>query len=212
VKQLNQGPIYSTPFGRSVAPRTWLIGRPAARPGQGLTEFTLMLPIFLLLVMGIVSFGIVFEKKVTVDNAARAGARYAVVHPNSWSSASTAPFATIQGQVQNDKAVSIPNDGTGIQIQYYNNSDGSLCGYYGLPSGGGTLSWNGSWNGSGNNSDSACLIPYNLIKVTASVTVQMPIPIIANLFPNGIAIKSSSTMMEEQACDTNNHNNPCTTT
>jgi Flp pilus assembly protein TadG len=209
VKQLNQGRIYSARFRCGAALcRACVAGRPAARPGQGLTEFTLILPIFLLLVMSIVAFGIVFEKKVTVDNAARAGVRYAVVHPNWWSSASTATFASIQGQVQNDKAVSIPNNGTGIKIQYYNNSDGSLCGYYGLPSGGGTLSWNGS-NG---NSDSACLIPYNLIKVTVSVTVQVPIPVIANLFPNGIAINSSSTMMEEQSCDPSNLNNPCTTT
>jgi Flp pilus assembly protein TadG len=192
VKQPNQGRICSARLRGSTARcRAWLAGRPAAHPGQGLVEFTLILPTFLLLVMGIVAFGIVFEKKVTVDNAARAGARYAVVHPDSWSSSDPASFASIQGQVQNDKAVGIPNNGTGIQIQYYNKSDGSLCGSY-LPSSG--------WNGSGGNTEATCLQPYNLIKVTVSVTVQMPIPIIANLFPNGIAIKSSSTMMEEQAC------------
>ncbi len=197
MKRINKRASYSIPLRRGTGLwRARLAGRPAACPGQGLVEFTLILPTFLLLVMGIVAFGIVFEKKVTVDNAARAGTRYAVVHPDSWSSSSTATFNTIQGQVQNDKAVSIPNDGTGIQIQYYNNADGSLCGYYGVPPGGGTLSWNGS-NG---NLESSCMIPYNLIKVTVSVTVQVPIPIIANLFPNGIAIKSSSTMMEEQSC------------
>ncbi len=47
--------------------------------GQSLVEFALTLPVLLLLVMGIVQFGIVFNAYITVTSAAREGARLAVV-------------------------------------------------------------------------------------------------------------------------------------
>ncbi|MFB0918663.1 MAG: pilus assembly protein [Clostridiaceae bacterium] len=47
--------------------------------GQSLVEFALVLPILLLLIVAIVDFGWVFMAKITVNNAAREGARvYAV--------------------------------------------------------------------------------------------------------------------------------------
>jgi len=49
--------------------------------GQGLTEFALILPVLLLLVLGIVEFGYVFTVYSGLFNAAREGARYGIVHP-----------------------------------------------------------------------------------------------------------------------------------
>ena len=49
-------------------------------PGQGLVEFALMLPIFMLLVIGAVDFGMAFYTKVVLTNSAREGANYLVYH------------------------------------------------------------------------------------------------------------------------------------
>ena len=47
--------------------------------GQSLVEFALVLPIFLVLVLGIIDFGLGLKSWITITNAAREGARYAAV-------------------------------------------------------------------------------------------------------------------------------------
>jgi len=47
--------------------------------GQSVVEFALVLPIFLLLVMGLIQFGAIFNGQITVTSAAREGARLGVV-------------------------------------------------------------------------------------------------------------------------------------
>ena len=47
--------------------------------GQTATEFALVLPIFCLVLFGIIQFGIIFNNYVTLTDAVRAGARTAVV-------------------------------------------------------------------------------------------------------------------------------------
>lgn len=54
-------------------------GRSAAS-GQGLAEFALIVPMFLMLMFGIVDFGRVIWARNSLENAAREGARYAIVH------------------------------------------------------------------------------------------------------------------------------------
>jgi Flp pilus assembly protein TadG len=49
------------------------------RRGQGLVEFALILPIFLLLLLGIVEFGRIISSQMIVSNASRTGARIAAV-------------------------------------------------------------------------------------------------------------------------------------
>jgi Flp pilus assembly protein TadG len=51
--------------------------------GQTITEFALILPIFIALLFGIIQFGIAFNNYVTLTDAARAGARKAAVSRNS---------------------------------------------------------------------------------------------------------------------------------
>ncbi len=47
--------------------------------GQTLVEFTIILPILLLLILGIIQFGVVFNNYITLTDAVRAGARQASV-------------------------------------------------------------------------------------------------------------------------------------
>lgn len=51
--------------------------------GQAMVEFVLVLPVFLLLVFGIVDFGMGFHAWLTVTNSAREGARLGAVRGSS---------------------------------------------------------------------------------------------------------------------------------
>lgn len=53
--------------------------------GQSLVEFALVLPILLLLIMGIIQFGLVLSGYVTISNAAREGARVGIIEQNATS-------------------------------------------------------------------------------------------------------------------------------
>ncbi len=49
--------------------------------GQSLVEFALILPILILIVLGVMNFGYGFAARASLVNAAREGARYAMVNP-----------------------------------------------------------------------------------------------------------------------------------
>jgi Flp pilus assembly protein TadG len=50
------------------------------RSGQALVEFSIVLPLFLIMLFGIIDFGRVVWANSSLANAAREGARYAIVH------------------------------------------------------------------------------------------------------------------------------------
>jgi len=47
--------------------------------GQGLVEFALTIPVFLILLFGIVEFGLLLYNQQVITNASREGARYGIV-------------------------------------------------------------------------------------------------------------------------------------
>ncbi len=51
--------------------------------GQALVEFALVVPLFLLLVAGMIDFGMGLSSSITVTNAAREGARLGIINPNA---------------------------------------------------------------------------------------------------------------------------------
>ncbi len=53
---------------------------PRSERGQSLVEFALVAPLLLLILFGIVQFGIAFKNSITIADAARAGARTAAVN------------------------------------------------------------------------------------------------------------------------------------
>jgi len=76
--------------------------------GQTATEFALVLPVFCLLLFGIIQFGIIFKNYVTLTDAVRAGARTAAV-----SRLETSPETMVEAAVRNsatgiDKPCSAP--------------------------------------------------------------------------------------------------------
>ena len=64
-----------------------------------MTEFALVMPILLFLLLGIIQFGIVFNNYVTLTDATRAGARKAAV-----SRQASNPAATAETAVRNSAA------------------------------------------------------------------------------------------------------------
>jgi Flp pilus assembly protein TadG len=48
--------------------------------GQAMVEFALVLPVLLLIIAGIIDFGLIFNQKVLANNASREAARYVAVH------------------------------------------------------------------------------------------------------------------------------------
>lgn len=67
-------------------PHTLLRSGPALRRdrtrGQAMVEFALVLPIFVLLLVGMMDFGFALYSRMSVINAAREGARAAITAPN----------------------------------------------------------------------------------------------------------------------------------
>jgi Flp pilus assembly protein TadG len=53
--------------------------RPNRKRGQALVEFALVIPIFMLLLSGIMDFGVMLFQRMTIINSAREGARAAVM-------------------------------------------------------------------------------------------------------------------------------------
>jgi Flp pilus assembly protein TadG len=78
--------------------------------GQGMTEFALILPVFALLLFGIIQCGIVFHNYVEIADATRAGARKAAVSrdlPDPAGAATAAVRSSASGPKNGDLDVSV---------------------------------------------------------------------------------------------------------
>jgi Flp pilus assembly protein TadG len=73
--------------------------------GQSLVEFTLVVPLFLLLVAGMVDFGMGLYSNITVINAAREGARLSVTAPGDPSAVEARVRAMASGLNDSDMTV-----------------------------------------------------------------------------------------------------------
>lgn len=85
--------------------------------GQALVEFALTLPILLALLCGIIDFGWAYYNQITLNNAAREGARYAVIHydpATDWKD--TAQSKMMAAMIGVDSATAIVSDPVEQQI------------------------------------------------------------------------------------------------
>jgi Flp pilus assembly protein TadG len=76
--------------------------------GQTMAEFAVVLPILVVLLFGIMQFGIAFNNYVTLTDAARAGARKAAVSRNSGDPAGDCKKAVLAAADNLDKSVLDP--------------------------------------------------------------------------------------------------------
>lgn len=87
--------------------------------GQALVEFALCVPILILILMGIIDLGWMFFNQLNVQEACRAGARYAIV--NSEGVEQTANMQKLQLDVENivnDSLVGVKPSDTTVTINY----------------------------------------------------------------------------------------------
>lgn len=81
--------------------------------GQAMVEFALILPIFFLILCGIIDFGWLFYNQLSLNNACREGARYAVVN-----TAENADTQAIINHIENATTTVFANDGVDIDVSY----------------------------------------------------------------------------------------------
>ncbi|MDQ2960397.1 MAG: pilus assembly protein [Candidatus Dormibacteraeota bacterium] len=161
--------------------------RRSSHRGQSLTEFAMVLPVLLLLLLGTIDFGGFFGTRLSVQNAVRVGAAYAVVNPTSWTGSSSIAAATEQAS---DFGTLV--DGN-ITIGYYllTVSLTSACGQWTSAAGMVYYTVSGTTY-----TKATCLVPNNtLIKVTAKYTYLplTPIPKVSVITTTAVA-----TLLEEQ--------------
>jgi Flp pilus assembly protein TadG len=165
--------------------------RPPKEGGQSLVEFAVMAIPVLLLLMGLIDFGFLFEKQVTLTNAARSGGRYASLHPTAWSNLATAPSNSIQGQIQlAGNNTTLPNDNTHIALTWYPNGSSTACGTYSQAS--------NSVIYSGGYTQATCMAIGNSVKIKVTNTYQMLTPLISNLYPTGVTALAQAAFLIEK--------------
>ncbi len=81
--------------------------------GQAMVEFALILPIFLLILCGIIDFGWLFYNQLSLNNACREGARYAVVN-----TAEDGSTQAIVNHIENTTTTVFSNGGIDVQVSY----------------------------------------------------------------------------------------------
>ncbi|MCF0109855.1 MAG: pilus assembly protein [Erysipelotrichaceae bacterium] len=95
--------------------------------GQAMVEFALVLPILLMVLCAIIDFGWLYYNSISLKNAAREGARYAVIHyepGTTWKDDATNRM--MASMVGVDNAVAIVSDPVGQQITAQVSSDTPL--------------------------------------------------------------------------------------
>lgn len=84
--------------------RRWL-KRSRDQQGQGLVEFAFAIPILLIVVCGVLEFGIIFFNQITLSNAATDAARYGALHGLSTAQADQAAISRAQRDVSGSDAL-----------------------------------------------------------------------------------------------------------
>lgn len=163
-----------------------------------MVEFTLVAPVMLMFIFGIIEFGRYEVATSGVDQAASAGIRFAVTHPSAYSNAATASSGSIQAAIQTaDTTTSIVNDDTHISIKYFDASGSSAteCGYYDATANGGA---GGFVAETGYTQGSNCAVPGNIVQVSVTANYVPVTPIVSTLLPSSFTITSTRQLIEEQ--------------
>jgi Flp pilus assembly protein TadG len=131
----------------------------------------------LLLLSGLIDFGYLFEKQVALTNGARAGARFASLHPSALSNLNPAPSNSVEGQIQIAGNTSgLPNDDAHMTITYYPAGSTASCGTY--SAGSNSVAYSAGYT------QATCLAVGNSVKVQISSTYPLLTPFISALYPS----------------------------
>lgn len=92
-------------------------GRSKRENGQVLVEYALVLPVLLLVLFGIIEFGIIVFSHDTIANAAREGARYGAVHSGDAWGIETAARRLTSGLDEARLQVSSTTTGSVVRVE-----------------------------------------------------------------------------------------------
>lgn len=163
--------------------------------GQTTVEFALVSIFLVLLLFGILDFGVFFAGKITATNASRSAARYAATHPTAWSNSPSPPSNTIQGKLLSAAVPArIVNDDAHITVSYIvpGVGAGTTCGSY-------SAAQNGFVPASGY-TQATCVVAGNLISVRARYTYTFAVPFmaLAGANQNPVTIDGTAAELEER--------------
>ena len=156
----------------------------AGARGQALVEFALVSVLIVLLLGGVIEFGFLFAHKLELGNAARAGARWGATHSSSWSAAASPASNTIEGQVQAAGGTSgLSNDDSHVDIEYYalSGATATNCGRFSAASAG--------FVAQGGYTQSTCVVPGSLIKVTLTNSYSLVTGLLGGAFGASASLK-----------------------
>ena len=155
--------------------------------GQSLAEFALVLPIFLVLFFAVVDLGSAIFTFNSLTNAAREGARLAIVNQYD-------PSIVARAETQVSVAeINAPN----VSINFYQQADD---GTPDMTTPCGTHQPSGVWDN----------VPVGCLAVVDFESTYRPLtPIIGNiLFKNGVTFKARSILAVEYSCPNSTHSTP----
>jgi TadE-like protein len=88
--------------------------------GQGLTEFTIVMPVFLLLLVGMLEFGLAFGDRLTIGDATREGARIGAALATGSTTPCTGDPAGVDTAVVAGVENLLQSAGSGIDLSHVN--------------------------------------------------------------------------------------------
>jgi Flp pilus assembly protein TadG len=123
-EQSNRVGDHTLPPGADKKSFQRFLNRLCADNGQALVEYALCLPLILLLIVNVINFGGFFFAWITVSNAARAGADYAILGASSVGSPPRATAAQVTALIAQDIST-LPNNAS-LVVNICKNSNGTI--------------------------------------------------------------------------------------
>ncbi len=147
------------------------------RRGQASAEFAVVSMLVILIVLGVMDFGLLFIARIAAYQSDRAAARFAATNPTAWTSAANPPANTIEGVLLvRALPISISNKDTDITISY-------------LVAGSGPAASCGSWSAASNQfvaqpgyTQATCVVKGRLVQVQAAYRYTFVTPILRAIF------------------------------
>ena len=153
--------------------------RTKVKAGQSMVKFAMVVPLFFLLIFGIIDIGRVFYVEMTLQNAVRQAGRYAVTGQNTVNGVQTNRVTAIE-EIAQQQAEGLVANLQNIEV-YTINGDG-------------TTNMN---NGGG---------PTAVVHVAITYNMQIITPLIAQFFPNGTYNFTVSTVFQNEPFPPSNSN------
>jgi len=151
---------------------------------QSLTEFALILPVLMLILLGVVDFGRVFYYWTSIANAAREGARYGITHPTAITPTCKADPSNIKYRVKQEAGTTVVLADPNIAVYWVDATTG--------------VRTDAAANCNPLPGDQRIYQNPNALRVDVSYDFRAITPLISNFWGGGaLRIVSSSTMVIE---------------